>query len=175
MYQLKLDPHLATAIKLSTGQTNIEIAGFFSDKICECIDAPPNYTHVFNPNKPYTKKADRPKLDHGVWLVRGYYPKTGIFFKLTVVENKNPWLEALGPEYKDPPYHAKAVMAKPTEPKKFITIKGSEIMEKSTENTLLDSRSDIEMDLEYRRLMHPKGVKPCSAPRKRARKRRTSR
>lgn len=175
-YKAKFEADLISAIKLTTGQTNTEIMSFFNERISECIDSPPNYTHDF---RMCSKGSKGPAIDHGVWLVRGYYPNTGIMFKITVIENKGePLFNAINPRYGSQPpmqyapvasnreaYYAKIVAVTPRKDKYFY-VNSNDIITKVAENTLLDSRSDMDLKVEHRKIMTPKGVKPCLPPRK---------
>jgi hypothetical protein len=125
-----------------------EFAGFFAAQIQAMLACPPNYN--------YTGKKLR------IWLMRGFYPGSPIFFKLSICklnESMGAWSES---------YYAKAspLLVKPSKSRKaHIFLEGKELNNNiinRMENRFFGADHKLEPMLpkiKMPRCMSPKGIK----------------
>lgn len=147
-YDLRIQESLLFSIKFSSKHPNHRILSFFDEKVCEMIAAEPNIKSYKHKKFEKLKKVENP-----VWIVRGYYPGTPVFFKLVVVR----------PSPIEVPDLLLVKAIDPNKPK-MLTIKSDVIRNESAECELLGH--DMEMSVKKQRLMMPKGVKPCKFEKK---------
>jgi hypothetical protein len=141
-----------------------DLIEFFATQIQTMLTAPPNY-------KSFGKTLP-------VWIMRGFYPGTHLFFKLTVVRNDDGMLEGTWAKASLPMVQ----IGSKRRSDKFIRLSGKDLnqaISRKMENSLLGADHEVKSfvtDAVRRmpRCMSPKGVKifSCDVPRtlKRAKK-----
>lgn len=146
-YNAHVDTDLVISVSMSLNISENEVLGFFDGVLEEMHKCDPNFTR-----KPYSKKTDSDgKIQEKVWILRGYYPGTGIFFRVTLIESK--------PYYSnDSMFFTKIVACYPTK-KRSIPIDSKEVRTYIAENALLDAPIP-RLELKPQRLFTPKGMKP---------------
>lgn len=144
-YNATVDADMVLAIAHTLKIPETEVVGFFDGVIEQMYACPPNFTR-----KPYSKKTEKP-IEDKVWLLRGYYPNTGIFFKVTIVQTKNDW--------SDEESIFSKVRAVTTGKGRHITIDSKEIRRCIAENVLIGEPMP-HIDMKPQRLLTPKGMKP---------------
>lgn len=146
-YTLRIQESLLFAIKHASGHPYHQVLSFFDGKVSEMVAAEPNIKK-FRKNK-YSSEI---KVENPVWILRGYYTGTPVFFKLTVVKPQ----EGAYIIPADEDYFVRVI--DPNKPK-ILQIKSEAIADGSAEGELLGG--DMEVPLKKQRIMHPKGVKSC--------------
>lgn len=146
-YNCHVDTDLVIAIAFSLNISENEVLGFF-DGVAEQMHAcDPNFTR-----KPYTKKMDAGgKITDKVWILRGYYPGTGIFFRVTLIESKPDWMDEWSIYC--------SVKACYSTKKRTIGIDSKEVRTYLAENAML-GEAIPPIELKPQRLFTPKGMKP---------------
>lgn len=144
-YNCHVDADLVISVSYTLGISENEVLGFFDGVLEQMHACPPNFTR-----KPYTKKLDSTAvLEDKVWILRGYYPGTGIFFRVTLIESKFAWMGSL---------HASVKACYPTT-KRSIYIDSKGVRKYIAENALLGEPIP-RIKLKPQRLFTPKGMKP---------------
>ena len=130
-----------------------DLIEFFATQVQAMLIAPPNYK-MFGAAPP-------------VWVMRGFYPGTSLFFKLTVARNeKGTWVKASIPMM---------TVGNKRRADKFVKLDGKQLNEtivNKMENTFFGATHQIKPLVEDKlrkmpRCMSPKGVKifSCDVPR----------
>ena len=146
-YNCHVDTDLVISVACTLGISENEVLGFFDGVLEQMHTCPPNFTR-----KPYTKKLDSTAmLEDKVWILRGYYPGTGIFFRVTLIESKPAWMDEWS-------IHASVKACYPTK-KRSIPIDSKEVRKYMAENALLGEPVP-RIELKPQRLFTPKGMKP---------------
>ena len=133
-----------------------EMVEFLGTQVQRMIQCPPNCT----------------RYKSNIWIVRGFYPKTSLFFKLTVSEKSNTgsWWGL------DSKYYAKAQLLVCRNGPREIGVMFSsdtvnEVITGKMENIMLDGTNDklsfFEKRMTMPKCMSPKGMQLFKAPRRR--------
>lgn len=150
---------------------------FFAEQIESMQNVDPN----FGPKRYVNKR--RQTIPLPCWIMRGYYPGTNAFFKITMIHKEN------GFDYSDAPYYAKITMPVTKTAHKFEWIRGAQmkpfLLEHKADQMLLGADEPLKQyehapELKKPRCMSPKGVpvfklekkgKKCVSSKSRSKKR----
>jgi len=146
-YTLKVAAELALQAQLFDVDTN-SLAEFFGTQAHQMCECPPNLNY-------FGQKAQ-------VWVMRGFFPGTPLFFKMVVLEQcPNPRSYYV----KVTPLRVNHVNKYRGKDDDFLHIEGEQVEElivKRMENSLLDAKHDIPLivnTIKMPRCMSPKGMK----------------
>jgi len=82
-YTCSIEQALIIAIADTKGIERYEVMAFFDETISAMSQCPPNLTR-----RQGAKKTDPDyNIPIPIWVLRGYYPGTGIFFKITLIHD----------------------------------------------------------------------------------------
>lgn len=153
---LSIDNKLLLALRAANVSPDMA-AHFLYTQALNMQACPPNYTE--KQNQP---KIPRPLNFHGkYWVMRGFFPKTPIMFKIVMVNTAENYHPAQGPE---DGYYAKAELIQPKvqrqhQLKTFVNKELYEKIQNDVANNIIlgDSNPDPKIKLTQR---HPKCMSP---------------
>ena len=151
-YKMKVMSELITQAHIA-GVNIEEFVGFFAAQVQAMLASPPNY------NK-YGKKAR-------VWIMRGFYPDTPIFFKISLIESNSDYVhlsDSMGYYAKVTPLRVQSCW-KGRSAEDYVLLDGRKLNEDITnrmENSLLGADHRLQPILEKKvkmpRCMSPRGL-----------------
>lgn len=145
-YDLHISQQLMFEIAGTLGVSTNDVLSFFDDTIHQMMDCKPNLVR-----KPYSKAVDNQEIGIPIRVLRGYYPGTGIFFKIILTT----FSENMGG-------HHRAKVSTPAQlrhPIRLVFDK-CKLKEFMAERELLAYEGEELIPFKKQRLMTPKGMKP---------------
>lgn len=151
-HEIRIEEYLIQQIADASGAKHHEILSFFDEQADKMTDVQPN-VKGFKPKFGRYQKATNP-----IWVMRGYYPKTTILFKICIYRFTEDYsVDMYGNPSGTSRDHIKVCAVKPNP--KFINIDRNRIREAHAEAMLLGD-SNFTIKLKRPRIMTPKGLKP---------------
>jgi hypothetical protein len=129
-----------------------KIVGFFHDLVMDSITKDPTFKQGLR--KILTRAGIEEVIRNNTWISRGYFPGTGTFFKVVVVEQDS---------YSNNGYKYFVKITMPSRQSKLrhhnANITVAKIKEMVSEATLLGDTAEPPLKLKKQRCMRPKGAK----------------
>jgi hypothetical protein len=144
-YNCQVDMDMVLAICHAAKMSETEILAFFDGVLEQMASCPPNFVR-----KLYEKKEST--IKDKVWILRGYYPGTAIFFRATLILKTEDWV--------DTPFYIAHVKASYPTKKRMMGIDSKQVRAIVAESALFGSKVPSMLKIKPQRLLTPKGMEP---------------
>lgn len=150
-WDLSVSPNLIFLISKYLNIHTSEVLSVLDSIIHTAVSCPPNLTR--RPFQPKTADPNDAKVDLPIWIIRGFFPETPIFFKMVIADLEK---YAMDRQFK---YRVKIQL-----PHNFyngiVRVNTKKIREDAAEKEILGDFASKELEIKKPRCMTPKGMKP---------------